>query len=307
VQVVRSGFPESTHRGSVVTLDPRGSQLFSLGDVDVAIFPRSSLKPLQAVGMLRSGLSLPPADLALAAASHSGEGKHVSRVRDLLHQAGLPESALACPPSLPLSEEAAATVIRAGGGPSRVQMNCSGKHAAMLLTCLAAGWPTDGYLDPGHPLQKALRSAAEDLSGETATAVGVDGCGAPVFAMSLCGLARSFARLVQGEPGSPERAVGDAMRQHPDLVGGEGRDVTRLMAGVPGLLAKDGAEGVYVAAVDSGAVTAVKIDDGAARARTPVLVHELRRLGAEGAVLDELAEQPVLGGGRPVGAVRVVY
>ncbi len=291
----------------MITLAPDGSRAFALGDVDLPIFPRSSLKPLQVVGMLRSGLSLPPPDVALAAASHSGEDKHVSRVRHLLHQAGLPESALGCPPSLPLSEEAAAFVLRAGGGPSRVQMNCSGKHAAMLLTCLAADWPVDGYLDPGHPLQKALLVSTEDLAGEGVAAVGVDGCGAPVFAMSLFGLARAFRRMVQGEPGSPERTVADAMRAHPDLVGGEGRDVTRIMAGVPGVLAKDGAEGVYAVATESGAATAVKIDDGAARARIPVVVRELRRLGVEAAILDELAEQPVLGGGRPVGGVRVVY
>ncbi|MDP9240395.1 MAG: asparaginase, partial [Actinomycetota bacterium] len=214
-QVVRSGFIESEHRGSVVSLDTGGTTVFALGDTEVPIFPRSSLKPLQVVGMLRAGLSLAPADIALAAASHSGEAKHVSRVRDLLHHAGLPESALACPPSLPLSEESAQAVIRAGGGPSRVQMNCSGKHAAMLLTCRAAGWPIEGYTDPGHPVQKAIRSAVEDLAGETVAAVGVDGCGAPVFATSLCGLARSFARLAQAEPGSPERAVADAMRAHP--------------------------------------------------------------------------------------------
>jgi L-asparaginase II len=278
-----------------------------VGDVDAPVFPRSSNKPLQVVGMLRSGLSLQPADLALAAASHSGEPRHVSRVRELLHAAGLAESALGCPPALPLSEDAAHAVIRAGGGPSRVQMNCSGKHAAMLLTCVAAGWPTDGYVDPDHPLQKALRDGVEDLAGESVRAIGVDGCGAPLFALSLAGLARAFARLVRSAPGSPERAVADAMRTHPALTGGTGRDVTQLMEGLPGLLAKDGAEGVYAAALPSGAATAVKIEDGAARARTPVLVHELRRLGAEAPVLDDLAETPVLGGGRPVGAVRIAY
>jgi len=281
-----------------------GTDVLALGEVDTQVFPRSSNKPMQVVGMLQSGLALPEADLALAASSHSGEEKHVSRVRELLHRAGLPESALGCPPSLPLSEDAAAFILRAGGGPSRVQMNCSGKHTAMLLTCVAAGWPTDGYLDPDHPLQKALLTAMQELTAEDVAAVGVDGCGAPVFSASLRGLVRAFSTMVLAAPGSPERAVADAMRAHPDLVGGTGRDVTRLMAGVPGLLTKDGAEGVYVAALETGAATAVKIDDGAGRARMPVMVRELRRLGAEGAVLDELAELPVLGGGRPVGSVR---
>ncbi len=257
--------------------------------------------------MLRCGLSLPPADLALAASSHSGEPRHVRRVRELLAESGLTVSALACPPSLPLSEDAADAVLRAEGGPTPEQMNCSGKHTGMLLTCLAAGWPTDGYLAADHPLQLGLRETTAELAGEPVAAVGVDGCGAPVFAVSLSGLARAFARLVRAEPGSAERSVADAMRAHPGLVGGDGRDVTRLMEGLPGLLAKDGAEGVYAAATASGAAVAVKIDDGAGRARVPVLVRELRRLGVTGPVLDELAELPILGGGRPVGAVRVAY
>jgi L-asparaginase II len=177
----------------------------------------------------------------------------------------------------------------------------------MLLTCQAAGWPTEGYLETGHPVQKAIATTIEELAGERVTAVGVDGCGAPQHALSLRGLTRAFRGLVQADPGTPERAVADAMRAHPDLVGGAGRDVTALMSGVPGLLAKDGAEGVYVAALADGAAVAVKVDDGAARARMPVLVRELRRLGVEGAAIDALAEGPVLGGGRPVGAVRVAY
>lgn len=288
-------------------MDPAGEQVFALGDVDGPTFPRSASKPLQVVGMLRCGLSVPPADLALAAASHSGEDRHVSRVRALLHSAGLEESALCCPPGMPLSEAAAAAVLRAGGGPTRAQMNCSGQHAAMLLSCLAAGWPTEGYAAAEHPLQRALRSAIEELTGSAVVSVGVDGCGAPVCAVSLRGVARAFSRLVTAAPATPERLVADAMRRHPDVVGGTGRDVTALMVGLPGLLAKDGAEGVYAAALPSGAAVALKVDDGAARARLPVLVRELRRLGAAGDVLDELAAPPVLGGGRPVGSVRVAY
>jgi len=257
--------------------------------------------------MLRSGLSLPPPDLALAAASHSGEEMHVSRVRALLHSAGLSESALRCPPALALSEAAAAATLRAGGGPSQLQMNCSGKHAAMLLTCVAAGWPIEDYVEADHPLHKELRSAIEQLTGDDVTSVGVDGCGAPLYAVTLRGVARAFSRLVTAAPGTPERMVADAMRSHPELVGGQGRDVTALMAGISGLVAKDGTEGVYVAALPSGAAVALKIDDGAARARVPVLVRELRRLGAIGAVLDDLSEVLVLGGGHPVGAVRVAY
>jgi L-asparaginase II len=262
-------------------------------------------KPLQAVGMVRAGLQLDPPGLALAAASHSGEHVHVSRVRDLLTRHGLPESALLCPPALPLGEDAAHGVLAAGGRKARVFMNCSGKHTAMLLTCVANGWPTERYVDPTHPLQVAIRAAVEDLAAEPVTAVGVDGCGAPVFAVSLTGVARAYLRLVTAEPGTPERAVADAMRSRPELVGGTGRDVTRLMAGVPGLLAKDGADGVYAAALPAGRAVALKISDGAQRARTPVLVGALRRLGVDALVLDELAETPVLGGGQQVGVVRL--
>jgi L-asparaginase II len=305
VDVVRSGFVECVHRGAVVALDPDGGVLLKAGAPERPVFARSSFKPLQAVGMLRAGLQLDPPGLALAAASHSGEHAHVSRIRGLLHRNGLPESALLCPPALPLGEQAARGVIAAGGGEARVFHNCSGKHTAMLLTCAANGWPTERYVDSEHPLQVAIRAAVEDLTGEPVAAVGVDGCGPPLFATSLVGVARAFSRLVTAEPGTPERAVADAMRDHPELVGGTGRDVTVLMQGVPGLLAKDGAEGVYAGALQSGAAVALKIVDGAKRARIPVMVAALRRLGVDTPVLDELAEEPVLGGGRQVGSVRL--
>ena len=305
VDVVRSGFVECVHRGSVIAVDAVAGVVVKAGDPDQPCFPRSALKPLQAVGMLRAGVQLDPPSIALATASHSGEHAHVRRVRDLLTRNGLPESALLCPPALPLGEDAAHGVLAAGGGKARVFMNCSGKHTAMLLTCVANGWPTDRYTDPAHPLQVAIRAAVEDLAAEPVTAVGVDGCGAPVFALTLTGVARAYLRLVGAAPGSPEGAVAAAMRAHPDLVGGTGRDVTRLMAGVPGLLAKDGAAGVYAAALPTGQAVVLKISDGAREARMPVLVGTLRRLGVDASVLDELAEQPVIAGGRPVGAIRL--
>jgi L-asparaginase II len=305
VDVVRSGFIECVHRGSVIALDAAAGVVVKIGEPDRPCFPRSAAKPLQAVGMLRAGLQLDPPTLALAAASHSGEHAHVSRVRDLLTRNGLPESALLCPPALPLGEEAAHGVLAAGGGKARVFMNCSGKHTAMLLTCVANGWPVERYTDPAHPLQVAIRGTIEDLAAEPVAAVGVDGCGAPVFALSLTGVARAYLRLVGAEPETPERAVADAMRAHPELVGGTGRDVTRLMTGVPGLLAKDGAAGVYAAALPSGRAVALKISDGAQLARVPVLVGALRRLGMDAPVLDELAEIPVLGGGQQVGTARL--
>ncbi|MEJ3743303.1 asparaginase [Actinomycetes bacterium KLBMP 9797] len=307
-EVVRSGFAESVHRGSVVVLDASGAVVDAAGDVKAPIYPRSSNKPLQAIGMVRAGLRLAdPADLALVCASHYGEDFHVSRVRALLRTAGLEESALRCPPDLPLSAPAAAAVLRAGGGPARVRMNCSGKHTGALLTCVAAGWPIEGYWRPDHPLQERLRATVEEFAGERVAAVGVDGCGAPVFAFSLAGLAGAFLRLVAGDPASVERTVADAMRAHPELVAGTGAEDTRLMRGVPGLLAKGGAEGVVAVALPDVGAVAIKIDDGAMRARMPVLVSALRRLGVAAPVLDALAEPAVLGGGDPVGVIRSLW
>lgn len=306
-EVVRSGFVEGMHHGSVVLLGPDGAVVASAGDVRSPIFPRSSSKPMQALGMLRSGLRLVnEADLALVCGSHHGEHFHVARVEAMLRSGGLTESALRCPPDLPLNEAARAEVYRAGAGPARIRMNCSGKHAGMLLTCLAAGWSVEGYWQPEHPLQQRLRTAIEDFTGEPAAATGIDGCGAPVLAVSLTGLAGAFLRLVSGESGSVERTVADAMRAHPLLVSGTGAEDDRLMTGVPGLLSKVGAEGVVVAAVPGIGAVAVKVDDGAARARTPVLVAALRKLGVSAPVLDDLAELPLLGGGIPVGAVRAL-
>jgi L-asparaginase II len=292
----------------VVVLDAHGSLRDGAGDVTAPIFPRSSSKPMQAVGMLRAGLRPPrPADLALICGSHLGEPFHITGVRHLLHSAGLDPSALRCPADLPLGPAARDAVVRSGGGPEQILMNCSGKHAGMLLTCVTAGWPVDGYLEPAHPLQVALTAAVSELAGEPIAASGVDGCGAPVLAFSLTGLARAFQRLADAEPGSAERQVADAMRAHPEMVSGTGGEDTLLMAGVPGLLSKVGAEAVMAVAVPGIGAVAVKIDDGGMRARMPVVASALRRLGVESPVLDELATVQLLGGGIPVGEIRAAW
>jgi L-asparaginase II len=311
-EVVRSGFVEGYHRGSVIVLNAAGEAVAVAGDVTGAIFPRSSNKPMQATGMLRAGLVLPaPEQLAIAAASHHGEPVHIELVRGMLRSAGLAEDALACPPDLPLAEPARHAVLAAGGGRARILMNCSGKHAAMLLTCLAAGWPVEDYYRPDHPLHKHLGAVLEEIVGEPAGAVGIDGCGAPVLAFSLHGLARAYLRMVDAEPGSAERTVADAMRAHPELVSGTRGDDARLMRGVPGLLAKGGAEGVLAVAVPGVGGVAMKIDDGAQRPRFPVLAGALGRLGVSAPVLDELAAgaEGVVqrGRGEPVGTVRAIW
>jgi L-asparaginase II len=260
--------------------------------------------------MVRCGLDLDGKLLALAAASHSGESFHVAGVREILSRAGLGVSALQCPAALPLDEATQHELLRSGGSADRLHMNCSGKHAAMLATCVAAGWPVATYLEPGHPLQVQIRLEIERLAGEQVSAVGVDGCGAPLFGFSVAGLARAFRAMTLSDPGSAERRVADAMRADPDWTSGSRRPERMLMEAVPGLLLKSGAEGVEGFALADGRAGAFKFDDGAARARPPVTVALLRMLGAagedgaDGAALDRLSTVPVTGGGRDVGEVR---
>jgi L-asparaginase II len=258
--------------------------------------------------MLSCGLDLDGKLLALAAASHSGEDFHVAGVREILSRAGLDPGALQCPPDLPLGEPARWALLRRGGGPDRLHMNCSGKHAAMLATCVAAGWPTATYRDPDHPLHAEIRRQLELLAGEQVAATGVDGCGTPVFAISVLGVARAFRSMVRAVPGSAERRVADAMRAHPEWTSGSARSERALMAAVPGLLVKSGAEGVQAFALADGRAGAFKIDDGAQRAIPALTVALLRALGTgEGLLADvgALAAPPVLGGGEKVGEIRV--
>jgi len=302
-EVVRSGFVESRHRGAIAALAPDGTFAFTAGSANTPVFPRSSNKPLQATAMLTAGLPLQGELLALAAASHSGEDFHVQGVRDILDFAGLTEDDLQCPPSLPLDEPTARRLIKESDAPeSRARMNCSGKHAAMLVTCIANDWPLKTYLDPEHPLQRHIRKTIEELAREPVAAIAVDGCGAPLFALTLAGVARAFRALVLAEPGSPERKLADAMRKFPEWTSGTHRDENRLMASIPGLLLKGGAEGVDAFALADGSAAALKIEDGGARARTPITVAILTALGAQAPA--DLATIVVKGGGYPVGEIR---
>ena len=301
--VVRSGFVESVHHGSVVALDANGSTLLAVGDVFGPIFPRSSSKPIQALAMLRGGLDLDGELLALAAASHSGEPFHLEGAQRILAGAGLSEQDLQNTPDLPYDESERMAWIASGRGATPLAQNCSGKHSAMLATCVAAGWDTATYRQPQHPLQQLIAQTLADLSGERAAATGTDGCGAPVMAVSLSGLARAFSRLAIAPEGTDEAKVAAAIRAYPQWLGGTRRDVTSLIRGVPGLIAKDGAESVYAVALADGRAVALKIADGGQRARPVVMAAALRRLGIDAEVLDELANAPVLGHGRKVGSI----
>jgi len=305
-EVWRSGFLEGRHRGSVAITDPDGTARHVLGRPELPHLPRSANKPFTAVAVLEAGADVSDRQLAVMAASHVGDDEHVALVREVLALAQLDDSSLRNPPSLPAVEAAAHRIVRDGQGPTALHQNCSGHHAGMLLACRLQGWPVEGYLDHDHPVQRAILEVGERLTGERGTGSCVDGCGAPLVGFSLIGLARAYSRLVSSQPGTAERRVADAMRAHPRLVSGEDRDPTRLMRGVPGLLVKGGAEAVYAGALEDGTGFALKVDDGSARATTPVLVAALRLAGACAPVLDELAEQPLHGGTAIVGSVRAV-
>ncbi|MGI8993095.1 MAG: asparaginase [Nocardioidaceae bacterium] len=313
VDIVRSGFVEGHHRGSVVALAADGSVDWAVGEVEAAIYPRSCNKPMQAVGMLRLGLDLDGELLALASASHSGEDFHLDGVRRILAGAGLDEAALQTPPDYPLDDEAREVFIRSGIDKAAVAMNCSGKHAAMLATCVANNWDTTAYRDAGHLLQRTLAATFSELTGEPVASTGVDGCGAPLFSASLTGLARAFRALVVAESGTPERRVADAIVGAPAYASGSRRDECALMRAIPGAVAKAGAEACYGLALPDGRAVALKIDDGTARARPVVMAEALRRLGVEGeAGVDAEAVRrtgnvELLGGGQPVGELRVAF
>ncbi|MQY36544.1 hypothetical protein SRB17_45460 [Streptomyces sp. RB17] len=306
-EVVRSGFVEGRHRGSVVLLAADGSVEWAIGDATSPVFPRSANKPMQAAGMVRAGLDLAGERLALAAASHSGEPFHRDLVRAMLDEHGLTPDHLQCPPALPLDQEEQEAYLAAGGRRDRVAMNCSGKHTAMLAAAALRDWPLDSYLDPGHPLQRLIHTVVEEAAGEPVAAVGVDGCGAPLMAISLTGLARAFRSCVLAAPGTPERRVADAMRAHPEYVAGTHRHDTWLMKDIPGALSKVGAEAVQALALPDGRALALKIEDGGVRALGPVLARALRLMGVTAPVVDRIGRTPVLGRGQEVGEVRAVY
>jgi len=312
--VERSGFVESRHAGAAVVLSPEGDIVAQHGNADALILPRSSLKPLQAVASLTAGAALEGKQLALGTASHSGTDRHAEVVREILAAGGLTEDDLGCPPAWPSDAATRREMISDHAAESRIRMNCSGKHALMLRACVATGWPTAGYLDPAHPLQVHIREVVERLTGEKIAHTSVDGCGAPVHAITLTGLARGIHRIGSASERSPfalHRVAGAlvrAVRENPWTIAGPGEPDTIAIETL-GVFAKGGAEGVMVMVAPNGATVALKMLDGNGRAATIVAATLLARAGAltdaDVATLTEALPLSVLGGGQPVGAVRV--
>ncbi len=313
--VARGDFIESRHAGSAVVLGQDATVLRELGDPSAPVFPRSALKPFQALAALSAGAELDGAELAVATASHSGTAEHVEAVRGILARARLPETALQCPPALPGDPEARASVSAAGAAPAPVFMECSGKHAAMLLACVVNGWDPADYLAADHPVQKHVVDTIERLTGEKVVATATDGCGAPTHAITLTGLARGVQRIATAQASSPfplykkAAAITGAVRAEPWAIAGPGRPDSVLAASL-GVFSKRGAEGVLVVAAPDGTTVALKVLDGSHRAAAITALTLLVKAGAlpaasVAAVLPEVVE-PVLGGGVPVGEIRPV-
>ncbi|MFT4234367.1 MAG: asparaginase [Microbacterium sp.] len=312
--IERGGFVESRHVGAALVLSPDGESVLSLGAADAVILPRSSLKPLQAIGSVSAGASLAGEQLAIATASHGGTDRHAAIVLDILTSAELTEDALGCPATLPADRTTRDEFIREGIGPSRIRMGCSGKHAAMLAACVANGWPTNGYLDAAHPVQVHIREVIERLTGEKVSATVVDGCGAPVHALTLAGLGRALHRIATSSERSPfalHRTAGQlvaAVRAHPWVIDGPSRPDT-VATETFGVFSKYGAEGVQTMIAPDGTSVVVKVLDGSNRAGLLIALSLLARAGAlpADAVAAFAAESElfqVRGGDAVVGRIR---
>lgn len=308
----RSGFIESRHVGAAVVLAADGSVVTELGDITSPIFPRSTLKPFQALASMKAGVPLRGPQVALATASHVGSTRHMDVVRTMLDAAGVTEEHLQCPADWPQDEAARNELVLSGKGRQRIAFNCSGKHAAFLWACTENGWDTDTYLEASHPLQQSIASVIEEYTGETVAAWGVDGCGAPVGAVSLTGLARGIGRIAKApaDKHADARAatIATAMLDYPWAVHGEGKENSVVMEDL-GIIAKSGAEGVLVLSARTGATLALKVLDGNSRAATLVGLTLFAATGAidaerVGPVLEKVVS-PILGGGRSVGSLRL--
>ena len=294
--VTRDGIAESLHLGHLIVLNADGSIYLSKGSPELPIFPRSAVKSLQASAMLKAGLTVSDEELAIICASHSGAQSHIDLVVKMLEKRVIPIAVLKNVVDKPLGEKE--RIIWADKAASQLAQNCSGKHAGMLITCQKNGWNMNSYLDLDHPLQVAIKNEIEFLAGEKVSTVSVDGCGAPLFAISLIGLARAISNLVKSKDDVYQQ-IFSACTKYPELVAGDKRLTTRMMRGVPGLFMKEGAEGVQVCALSDGRVIAIKIIDGSWRPVAPIIMEVFKRWGVE--MPDESVK--IFGGASVIGAV----
>ena len=317
VEVTRGVAVESRHSGACVVVDAAGGVVHSIGAVDQMVFPRSAIKPVQALPLIETGaaehFNLTDQEIALATASHNGEAEHVAGVRAWLTRLGMSEADLACGVHPSLSLDVALGLARADVLLGRAHNNCSGKHAGFLTTALHKGEPLAGYVGADHPVQRRVADAMQDMAGVrlSAESCGIDGCGIPACSMPLRALARSMARMTDTQARPAAARIVRAMTAHPHLVAGTGRADTRIMQACAGRVAsKIGAEGVHIAIVpEHGWGIALKIDDGAARASEIAMVNVLDQLGlldaAARVALGDVLEKPLINTlGAPVGVVR---
>jgi len=294
--VTRGGIAESLHLGHLIVLNADGSTYLSKGSPELPMFPRSAVKSLQASAMLKARVTVSDEELAIICASHSGSQSHIDLVIKMLEKRDISISTLKNSVDKPLGEKE--KIAWGEKPPSQLAQNCSGKHAGMLITCKQNGWDMANYLDLNHPLQIAIKNEIEELAGEKVTEVSIDGCGAPLFAISLVGLARSIFNLVKSKE-SVHKQIVTACTTYPELVAGEGRLTTRMMRAVPGLFMKEGAEGIEVCSLPDGRVIAIKIIDGSWRPVAPIIMEIFKRWGV--VMPDESVK--IYGGGSVIGEV----
>ncbi len=318
VEAMRGDRVESRHAGSAVVVDHAGTVLFQAGDIEAPCFTRSTVKALLALPLVQSGaadrLGLSAAELALACASHVGEPVHVETAASMLRKAGCEPDCLECGAHWPTSRAGQVALAQAGGTPSALHNNCSGKHAGFVCLAVDAGRPVAGYIQPAHPVMREVTAALSAMTGAVLDERNraIDGCGIPTYAIPLRALALGFARFGSGAGLDADRAraaarLREAVAANPALVAGSGRFDTRLMQAFgAAVFSKTGAEGVQVASLpEFGLGLAVKCADGAARAAELAMAVLLSRHLPNAPELRQLCS-PVLQNwaGTTVGALR---
>jgi L-asparaginase II len=308
VEVVRGSAIESRHRGAVAIYDSDGAEYLAIGDLANPVFPRSAVKPFQALPLIESGAAddygLTDQELAIACASHGGEAEHVALVERLLARLGLDDTALECGPHWPLHQPSGHALARANKAPSALHNNCSGKHAGLLCLARTMGIDHKHYVGVEHPVQREVLATLQDMFGLSLSTYAIDGCSIPTYAVPLSGLARGFARFGTGRHLGPRRSAAarrliTSCGEHPWYFGGTGRFCTAILGGLRNrAFVKIGAEGIVGAALpERGLGIAVKCDDGGQRAAEIVMAALLMRLvplpAEEVAFLESLIRPPI--------------